>query len=134
MSYGGMRDKWILSSSSMLSIHACILIYIYIYRHPQTYCFVVSRLFSVAKHVGRLKLESKPTQLYVRLCIIPLSPQANHISSRIIRHYVVAFLCLHFCLIRYQSVQFIRRALHYASGSRQSDAPSRGLSTLANRV
>ena len=41
----------------------------------------------------------------------------NHVSSGIIRHYVVAFVCLHFCLTRYQSAQFIRRALHYASGS-----------------
>ena len=28
--------------------------------HPQTVCFVVSQLFSVARHVGRLKLGSKP--------------------------------------------------------------------------
>ena len=35
-------------------------------------CFVVSQLFSVARHVGRLKLGSKPTQLYVRLSIRPL--------------------------------------------------------------
>ena len=38
-------------------------IYIYTYCHPQTDCFVVSQLFSVARHVGRLKLGSKPTQL-----------------------------------------------------------------------
>ncbi len=63
-----------------------IYIYIYIYSHPQTDCFVVSQLFSVARHVGRLKLGSKPTQLYVRLSILPLSQQANHVSSGIIRH------------------------------------------------
>ena len=68
-------------------------VYIYIYWHPQTDCFVVSQHFSVARHVGRLKLESKPAQLYVRLRIIPLSPQANYVSSGIIRHYVVAFVC-----------------------------------------
>ena len=39
----------------------------HIYRHPQTDCFVVSQLFSVARHVGRLKLGSKPAQLYVDL-------------------------------------------------------------------
>ena len=44
-----------------------------IYCHPQTDCFVVSQLFSVARHVGRLKLGSKPTQLYVRLSIRPLA-------------------------------------------------------------
>ena len=47
-------------------------------------CFVVSQLFSVARHVGRLKLGSKPTQLYVRLTITPFSQQANHICSGII--------------------------------------------------
>ena len=36
------------------------------YCHPQTDCFVISRLFSVARHVGRLNLGSKPAQLYVQ--------------------------------------------------------------------
>ena len=59
-------------------------IYIYIYIlidcHPQTDCFVASQLFSVARHVGRLKLGSKPAQLQVRLSIRPLCQQANHVS------------------------------------------------------
>ena len=38
-------------------------IYIYIYCHPQTDCFVLSELFSVARHVGRSKPRSKPIQL-----------------------------------------------------------------------
>ena len=41
----------------------------YIYCHPQTECFVESQLFSVARHVGCLKLGLKPSQLYVRLSI-----------------------------------------------------------------
>ena len=94
-----------------------IYIYIYIYCHPKTDCFVVSQHFSVARHVGHLKLGSEPTQLYVSLCIIPLSQQANHVSLGIIRHCVAAFVCLHFCLTGYQNAQFIRRALHYTSGS-----------------
>ena len=57
-----------------------IHIYIYIYCHPQTDCFAVSQLFSVARHIGRLKLGSKPTQLYVRLSIRPLGQQAYHIG------------------------------------------------------
>ena len=69
----------------------------------------------MARHVGRLKLGSELAQLYVRLSIIPLSQQANHISSEIVRHYVVAFVYLHYCLTEYQSAQFIQRALHYAS-------------------
>ena len=102
-------------------------LFLYLYYHPQTDCFIVSQLFSVARHAGRLKLGSKPAQLYVRLSIMPLSQQVNHVSSGIIRHYVVVFVCLHFCLSRYQRAQFIQRALHYASGSgkflRQSVQP-----------
>ena len=57
----------------------------FIYSHPQTDCFVVSQFFRVAKHVGRLKLGSKPAEFYVRHSIIPLSQQANHFSWGIIR-------------------------------------------------
>ena len=94
-----------------------IYIYIYIYYHPRIDCFVVSQLFSVARHVWRLKLGSKPSQYYIRLSIIPLSHQANNVCSGIKRHYIVAFVCLQFCLTGYQSAQFIQRALHYLSGS-----------------
>ena len=89
----------------------------HIYSHPQTDRFIVSQLFSVARHVGRLNLGSKPTQLYVSLSVTLLSPQANHVSSEIIRHYVAAFVCFNFCVIGYQRAQFLRRALHYASSS-----------------
>ena len=41
-----------------------IYIYIYIYSHPQTNCFVLSELFSVARHAGRSKPWSKPVQLW----------------------------------------------------------------------
>ena len=40
-----------------------------IYCHPKTDCFIVSQLFSVARHVGCLKLGLKPFQLYVRLSL-----------------------------------------------------------------
>ena len=46
---------------------------IHIYSHPQTDCFVLSELFSVARYVGRSKPGSKPVQLYVRLCFRPSS-------------------------------------------------------------
>ena len=58
--------------------HPCI--YIYICSHPQTDCFVVSKFFNVARHVGRLKQGSKPAQLYFRLSIRPLGQQAYHVS------------------------------------------------------
>ena len=47
---------------------------------PQTDCFVVSQLFSVARHVGRFKLGLKPTQLYIRLSDRLLGQQVYHIS------------------------------------------------------
>ena len=33
--------------------------------HAQTDCFIVSRLFNVARHTGRFKLGSKPAQIYI---------------------------------------------------------------------
>ena len=50
----------------------------------------------MARHVRRLKLGSKSAQFYVRFSITPLSQQANNVSSGIIRHDIVAFVCLHF--------------------------------------
>ena len=61
---------------------ACVpvYIYIYIYCHPQTDCFIILQLLSVVRHVERMKLGSKPTQLYVRLSIRPLDPQTYHVG------------------------------------------------------
>ena len=56
----------------LLTIFVCLYIYIYIYSHPQSHCFVLSELFSVARHAGRSKPGSKPVQLYVRLSFRPL--------------------------------------------------------------
>ena len=49
--------------------HNYIYIYIYIaeYCPPQTDCFVVLQHFSVARHVGRLKLESNPPNFTIDL-------------------------------------------------------------------
>ena len=60
--------------------HKNITISLYIYSHPQTDCFVLSELFSVARHVGRSKPGSKPIQLYVRLNLRPLGRQAGHVG------------------------------------------------------
>ena len=68
----------VLSLLSLLSLS--ISVYIYIYSHPQTDCFVLLELFSVARHAGRLKLGSKPVQLYVSPSIRPLGQQAYHVS------------------------------------------------------
>ena len=52
-----------------------VYIYIYIYCHPQTNYFVLSELFSEARHIGRSKPESKLIQLYVTLSLRPTSVQ-----------------------------------------------------------
>ena len=39
-------------ANTYISLSLYIYIYIYIYCHPQTDCFIVSQLFSVARHVG----------------------------------------------------------------------------------
>ena len=108
------HSSWFIKSGNVFSLknlHLCssfrkrfrtfwtTLVYLYIYCHLQADCFIVSQLFSVARHIGHFKPGSKPAQLYVRLSIIPLSQQADHISSGIIRYYVVAFICLHFALL-----------------------------------
>ena len=67
--------------SAAIYSHTHTHIYIYIYSHPQTDCFVLSELFSVARHAGRSKPGSKPVQLYVRLCFRPLSHQADHVGN-----------------------------------------------------
>ena len=51
------------------------------YCHPQTDCFVLSELFSVARHVGRLKPGLKPIQLYVRQNLRPLGQEGYHIGK-----------------------------------------------------
>ena len=105
--------------------HFLVYIYIYIYSHPQTDCFVLSELFRVARHAGRLKPGSIPVQLYVRLCFRPLVHQVDHVGKGNFKVFFIfrnssSSLCLHFLYpIDYQSAQFFRRALHYASGSRQ---------------
>ena len=98
--------------------------YIYICSHPQTDCFVLSELFSVARHAGRSKPGSKPVQLYVRLCFRPHDHQADHVGLGNFKVFLfletaaAAFVHIFLYPIGYQSAQFFRRALHYASGGR----------------
>ena len=67
-----------MAHNETLIIMFVVIIYIYIYCHPQTDCFVLSEVFSVARHAGRSKPGSKPVKLYVRLNFRPLGPQADH--------------------------------------------------------
>ena len=104
-------------------VHVYIYIYIYIYCHPQTDCFVLSELFSVARHVERLKLGLKPIQLYVRLSLRPLGQQAYHVWLRELLRYLCSNSSIRLFTflypIGYPSAQFFRRALHYASGGQK---------------
>ena len=61
---------------------------------PSTDCFIVSRLFSVSRYVGRFKLGSKTAKLYFSFSILPLSHQSTYVTSGYIRHYVESFFCL----------------------------------------
>ena len=85
-----------------------LYIYIYIYSHPQTHCFVVSQFLSVARHVGRSKLGSKPAQLYIRLTAQPTS------EPRQLRNYQ-GLSCSFRLFTGYQSAEFVQRALHYVA-------------------
>ena len=58
-----MRAAAVNSLARVLNLHRGAYIL------SSTDCFVVSQFFSVARQVGRLKLGSKPAQLYVRLSI-----------------------------------------------------------------
>ena len=103
--YSHTEEMWSNETVWLMSLTLLtLLIYIYIYKYVWKYCHL-------------------QTDSFFRHSIIPLSQQANHISSGIIRHYVVTFICLHFCLNGYQSAQLIQRALHYASGSHKILSP-----------
>ena len=60
-----------------------------------TDCFIVSQLFSGARHVGCFKLGLKPIQLYIRLSIILLS----HLVTCQLRNYKA--LCSLFSLLTF---------------------------------
>ena len=97
------------------------------FSHPQTDCLVVSQHFRVARHGGRLKLGSKPAQLYDRLIIIPLSQQANYIRLGIIRHSFVYIFALpdtrvlnsfeELCIMRVAAVNSFARVLNPRRGA-----------------
>ena len=113
-----------------------------IYFHPLTDCFILSELFSLARHIGRSKPGSKPIQLYIRLSVKPLSQQAYHVWLReFLRCYVVtAAVCLHFytlsatrvlnsfeelCIIRAASENSFTRVLNIHQCSKRLEFNSR---------
>ena len=101
-------------------------IYIYIYSHPQTDCFVLSELFSVARHAGRSKLGSKPVQLYVRLCFRPLG-YGNFKVFLFLETAAAAFVYIFF--IPYQLPECSILSKSFALCSQQPAIPSPESST-----
>ena len=105
----------------LVNAKSCFYIYIYIYiLSSMTDCFVLLDLFCR----GRLKRRSKPVQLYIRLSIRPPDQQAYQVGwgnykvlcsncSSSVRLFTFLYP------IGYQSAQFFRRALHYASSGRK---------------
>ena len=86
------------------------------YSHQRTDCFIVSQLFSVARHA----------QIYLRLSITRLSQQANNVKSGIIRHYVHIFSLPdtkvfnsfeEFCIMRVAAINSFARVLKPRGGA-----------------
>ena len=102
---------------------------IYIVIHRQI--FRVSQIFSVARNTVRFKMGSKPAPLYAKHCIFMLSHQVTYVSSGIITHHVLAFICLYFalpntrvlnsleelCITRVAAVDSFARVLNPREGS-----------------
>ena len=74
----------------------CVCMYVCIYLPKQT--FIVSQLFSVARHAEHFKLGSKPSYLYTSLVSCHSAISATYVTSGIITHFVLGFGCLHFVL------------------------------------
>ena len=99
-----------------------------------TDCFVVSQLFSNARHAGRFKVGSKPAYLYARLSILPLSHLDDLCQRGNYYALCMSFRLFTFCATRYRSALFDRRALLYAVGGGQSLIPLPGCSTPGRRA
>ena len=101
----------------------CVYIYIYIYCHPQTDCFILSELLSVARHIGPLSRDWNPSYIMLDLISDHSANKITKMAKGIIRYYIetaaaaAASICLHF--LPYWLPECFRRALHYTSGGRK---------------
>ena len=97
----------------------CIYMYIYIY-------IVIHRQTVSLYHNSSAWLDTKGASRWDRNSQnFTLDSVSYHtailmayVSSGIMTEIVLVFVCFTFCAIRYESGQFVRRTLHYASGSR----------------
>ena len=92
-----LKSWWsCLWSLVLFNLSLNLYIYIYIYCHPQTDCFVVSQLFSVARHARFSKLGSKHGWLIYQPKILPHSYKETSISEGILNSYVSLLFVLFF--------------------------------------
>ena len=78
---------WVAAINSFTNVLNPLEGSLYMY-HPQTDCFVVSQLFSMARLTKHFRLGSKPPQLYFRLSMLPFSHQATYI-------YIYIYICIY---------------------------------------
>ena len=83
-----------------------LFIFVHIYSHPQTECFLESHIFSVARH---FKLGSKSAWLYVNRIFYSRASVILNISEG--NFFMYKFIYIY--TIDYLWAQFMRRDLHY---------------------
>ena len=74
-------------------------VYIYIYSHPQTDCFIASQLFHVARQNRFSKLGLKPSWLKCQSKILLHSYKETSVSKRIFKHKYITFVLFTYILI-----------------------------------
>ena len=89
------RPAKIMADSENISGLSVNLVYIYIYCHPQTDCFVISQLYSVARHVGRLNWDQNLPNFTLDLV-------SDHSANRYI--YIYIYICTH--IYKWQSSSY----------------------------
>ena len=110
-----------------MCVCVCVCVCVCIYCHSQTYCFVVSQLFSVARDKGRFKLESKlAVYMHMYVCVFwrgfRESVYACFFFSLYLYHdqtvsiesasypFVIIYIYIYICI-------YIRRQLHKNAAS-----------------
>ena len=97
---------WQLTNFPHSSAQPNKYIYIYIYCHPQTDCFIVSQLFSVARPTRCFKLRSKPWWIYVSRTSCSISIVILRVSEGILYIYLSTYM-----LLATKRAQFVLRAM-----------------------
>ena len=90
-------------------------IYIYIYSHPQTDCFVLSELFSVARHAGRSEPGSKPSNFTLDCDSDQSSTKRTTLAKGILRYFyfsaAAAFVYIFYTLSATRVLKVVKKVL-----------------------